>query len=56
MASGTDGEFVLNANEIWRCGDDLVPDVLEWIYFLGWLHIAQLQCPKTSGKKGEQDA
>jgi hypothetical protein len=56
MASGIDGEFVLNRSEIWCCNDDPASDVLECIYCLGWLHIAQLKCPKISGNKGEQDA
>lgn len=56
MASVTDGEFTLNSSKIWCCDDDPAPDVLEWNYFLGWLHIVQLKCAKISGNKGEQDA
>lgn len=47
MASATDGEFVLNASEIWCLNDDPASDVLEWIYFFGRLHIAQQGCAKT---------
>jgi hypothetical protein len=56
MAFDINGEFALNPSENWGCDDDTAHDVLEWVYLLGWLHIAQPQCTLSSGNKGEQDA
>ncbi|MFT5797628.1 MAG: hypothetical protein ACI84R_001690 [Candidatus Azotimanducaceae bacterium] len=50
MASGISGKFTLNLGEIWCGDDDRAPDVLEWIYLFGWLHVAQLQRQKNLRK------